>query len=918
MHHGLDSRRRGGFAWVLVVLLLAAGPGTAWAKDEALAPEVRAGIEEVVQKRIADLAKDKDADGIPYKRGTYSKTFRKGDGDMYHVTFHQDTMEKDAEGHYAKVKTERYDLAVKKGAGGKWELASADVKDTFSKLRRSLFGEDIRAFESLSFEKEGLKVSSGPGLLYTYKYDGKVMSTRIMAVDLKYTYAPPADVTYNYYQIIMKRLLEKYPDDLFFKPEWLRMTCDPSTCDKLLRENFKGLTQLQPSGKDAPASTAPVADKFFKLLADVKREADKDFKENPFGAFFLPERDEYRNWTFSFKRDSAKDHFFTVDYDNFEPWEVGIYVTGYAPRLFAYYSEDTRKSSIPPYELEMRDDRESLDYQLEGLKGQVDLSIEREEGYSADLEFTIVSKRELNELPFAISRVRFPGDENRERKNPKLFINSIQDEGGNELTFVKTFGYGGLVAFPKPIPAGTSFKLRMQFTSNDSIAKLNPSYFYVDRGGWLPFVRFTDMIQDFDMVVRVPDRYKAFGPGREVSRERKSGIETTHWVAKNPVSFPTVIFGQYIEDSPEIKATKKDGTVIPVRVHVDTVSTNSLDSSEAGAEGARSIRGGQLRVIGEQAVNALNIYRELYGVDYPYDKLDLVADPLGTFYGQAPASIIYLGWGVFRGEGALADGDLARFNKDVVAHETGHQWWGSLCNNVNDRNYWFVESLAEYSSAIFVESLYGRQKYLEKVADWRRNILNADVQTPVQNAYTTWSGETGFRGAIANIYNKGPYAFHVLRSTFGDDKFFAFMKKLANDYKHGSIITRDIQQAMESAYGGTMEWFFDQWLRGVGVPQYSVSYTIRKTEDQQYLIEGSIKQRTVMGKEKIPMPGVFYRGVAPFTFVFHNGKEAKSKPILIQGEVTPFKLKLPDEPKQVVFNKDGEILAHDVLYNQPW
>lgn len=917
MQDGLKSRRRSVLAFVLAVGL-AAGIGAAWAKDDDVPPDVRTALEEVMQKRLADLTKDKDADGIPTKRGTYSKTFRKGAGDTYLATFHQDTMEKDADGNYSRIKTERYELTIKKNASGAWEVSNAEVKDTFSRLRRILFGDDVRAFDSLSFEKEGLKVTSGPGLLYTSRYDGKLFGARIMAADLKYTYAPPADVSYNYYQIILQRLMQKYPDDLVFKPEWLRLTCDPSTCDKIFRENFKGLVQLQPSGKDAPAATSGVAEKFNKLLADNKREADKNFKENPAGSFFLPPRDEYRNWTFTFKRNSAKEHFFTVDYDNFEPWEISVYATGYAPRLFAYYSEDTRKSSIPPYELEMRDDKESLDYELEGLKGQVDLSIEREEGYSADLEFKIVSKRELTELPFAISRVRFPGDENRDRKNPKLFINSIQDADGNELTFVKTFGYGGLVVFSKPIPAGTTFKLRMQFTSNDSIAKLNPSYFYVDRGGWLPFVRFTDMISEFDLVVRVPERYKALGPGKEVSREKKNGIETTHWVAKNPVSFPTVIFGQYVEDSPTIKATKKDGTVIPVRVHVDVVSTNALDSAEAGQEGAREIRGGQLRAIGEQAVNALNIYRELYGVDYPYDKLDLVADPLGTFYGQAPASIIYLGWGVFRGEGTLADGDLARFNKDVVAHETGHQWWGSLCNNVNDRNYWFVESLAEYSSAVFVESLYGKQKYLEKVADWRRNILTADVQTPVQNAYTTWSGETGFRGAVANIYNKGPYAFHVLRSTFGDEKFFAFMKKLANDYKHGSIVTRDIQLAMEAAYGGTMEWFFDQWLRGVGVPQYSVSYTIRKTEDQQYLIEGSIKQRTLLGKDKVPMPGVFYRGVAPFTFLFHNGKEAKSKPVLIQGEVTPFKLKLPDEPKQVYFNKDGEILAHDVLYNQPW
>ena len=48
---------------------------------------------------------------------------------------------------------------------------------------------------------------------------------------------------------------------------------------------------------------------------------------------------------------------------------------------------------------------------------------------------------------------------------------------------------------------------------------------------------------------------------------------------------------------------------------------------------------------------------------------------------------------------------IAKFLKSVVAHEVGHQWWGSRVSNANDRNYWFVESLAEYSSALCLEAV---------------------------------------------------------------------------------------------------------------------------------------------------------------------------------------------------------------------
>jgi hypothetical protein len=408
------------------------------------------------------------------------------------------------------------------------------------------------------------------------------------------------------------------------------------------------------------------------------------------------------------------------------------------------------------------------------------------------------------------------------------------------------------------------------------------------------------------------------------------------------VSFSTIIFGDYISGATgKYKATKKDGTEIPVNVYVDKTSTAALDTklfdvggtqqdaqefNDSVASGARDIRGKQLGPIATQAAVALNLYREIYDVDYPFAKLDLVADPEGTFYGQAPSSIIYLGFFVFRGEAEAAAGNLAsggsrisKFNKDVVAHETGHQWWGSVIVNSNQRNYWFVETLAELSSAIYVERVHGKKKYLEKIEEWRNTVLRNEQLTNVQNNYTVWAGENGFGSVQSNIYNKGPYAFHIFRSTFGDEKFFALLKEMAKELQHKEIVTRDIQDVMEKVVGGNMDWFFDQWIRGIGKPQYAIFWTKRKNEQGKWLVEGTIKQRVVYGKFNETMPGVYYRGVAPLTFIDANGKEVKeAKPRLVQGPETPFKVIVAEEPEQVLFNKDGEILAEELLVNRSW
>ena len=104
-----------------------------------------------------------------------------------------------------------------------------------------------------------------------------------------------------------------------------------------------------------------------------------------------------------------------------------------------------------------------------------------------------------------------------------------------------------------------------------------------------------------------------------------------------------------------------------------------FDEMRSGCLRGRDIRGSWPDRV--QAAVAIELYQKITASTIP-TRTGSAADPLGSFYGQAPSSIIYLGFGVFRGRNVAAGGmfggsSIARFNKDVVAHETAHQWWGS-------------------------------------------------------------------------------------------------------------------------------------------------------------------------------------------------------------------------------------------------
>ena len=871
------------------LIVPSARPAKAAGQASDVPEEVRNGIDPVLKEKVKKLLDEKDANGQPFKRGSWSKNFRKVDDSTWLVAFHRDTASPD------RLRTERFELKLAGDKSGKWTVASEELKDSYDNLFRRVPGdEQFAKFGRFSFDREGMKISASGGSLFKDFRNGRIEHIVMAAGDIRYEYLPPEKKFVQLYD----KLKKDRAADVLFDPEYVEIECDPQSCDELLKNAFSDL---------APATLDSVDAKLKDKYEEEQRDLKKERKDNPFGGFRRPEDEDHRYSLIGLAKDSPKRRV-GLEYDNWEPREVGYWAFGLDKvfsswqKVYHYYSEATRAGGTNARELEYRDDPEARFYDLTALKGTVDMALEDVETLTADLTYTMKTKREMREIPYFIIQLRRTEDEKKDIKDPQLTISSIEDERGNEMTWVKTGSSSGIVVLPEKVPGGTPVTLRVQFENKAGIYAVTPTFSYVSRFGWMPFVRFTDPISDFDLTIRVPARYKALGIGKKVSDAVADGVRTTRWIADSPVEFPSVIFGDYLSVESTVKATKKDGTPIPVWIHVDKLGKTP------GAEK-------QLETLADFAANSLNFYRDIFGVDYPYGKLDLVNDPFGSFYGQSPSSLIYLGNGVFLGDakaGALLEsGSISKFNREVVPHEVGHQWWGSLIPNSNNGNYWFVESLAEYGSAAFVEASEGKPAYQEKIAEWRRRVLESDLQSSIQDASVLWSGSM-YRGYTAAVYNKGPYVFHMMRVTWGDEKFLPFLKSLTNNLRNRPIVTRDIQLEAEKAFGGNMEFFFDQWIRGVGMPEFTFTYSVRQTEDRKYLIEGQVDQRALVGQKKDLLPDTYFTAIVPITVKGKTGKEFAAR-IKVQGPTTPFKFKVEDEPSEVTLNKYGECLAYDVI-----
>lgn len=881
---------------VCALVLALAAPVSLAASD--IPKDVKKALDEVISKRIKD-AKKKGDDGRTIARGQSSKNYIATE-DGYRVAFYEDKIYDDKE-----RKWHRYELQLT-GSGTDWSIANEkEVAVVEGFVRRVPGDEGFHSFTKMNFEEQGLKISSGPGTLIVEKSGDDIDLIHFASDSLTYEYEPP--VKADYYD--MKKVLDVAKTDIGDK-YWLEepvrgwLTCTPPRCEKMLGEVFEGLQEVPKSKVNAD---------LVELHDEVTQEEETARDKNNYRGFTARYREKDGEDYYQIRvADSFRDGdnspgaWIQMNYDKLNPREVGFGIPNYRFPMFSYHSDATRAANVDPRQLSLRPDKGARMYDITKVDGQVDLGLEEPTKMTGDVTFRVRAHQPMDRLNFFVSLLPTSIDtvESLDRKAP-IKVKLVTDSDGNELTWAQFAPWLGTIFLDKEMQPGELVDIRMVWDNDQGIRDQNYAFKAVPRGGWFPLLRIFDLVEDFQLTVRTEEKFKVLGIGKEMSNTVEDGIRTTKWKAHNPVTFPSMVYGQYVAEPSRVKAYKLDGTEIPVVMHVDEVAMREWDLTRA-----------DLRKLADEAANSINLFSKIMNVDYPFSKLDLVNDPVPAFYGQAPSSLIYFGQAVFLTMGEISAGGggrgdlsrLSRFLRSVCAHEVGHQWWGSSTSNANSQNYWFVESLAEYASAMYLEAAYGPKEYEHQVKEWRDTVLQADAMTSIWNADQMWGGNA--RQAL--IYNKGPLAMHMLRETFGEAKFLQFFRTLAQSLAGKQIVTRDIQTVAEAVYGGNMEWFFDQWIRGVGLPKITYNLDHRKTEDGKYLVEGKIRQELVMGEDDTVVEGAAYRALIPVLVKMKGGDEHEQFVLLDADSETDVRFSVPGEPRRIYVNYNTELLAKKV------
>lgn len=268
----------------------------------------------------------------------------------------------------------------------------------------------------------------------------------------------------------------------------------------------------------------------------------------------------------------------------------------------------------------------------------------------------------------------------------------------------------------------------------------------------------------------------------------------------------------------------------------------------------------------------------------------------------------------------------SKFTYQFIAHETAHQWWGNIVAWRSYRDQWLSEGFAHYSGLLYIGIRKGEDAKKEVLG-----IMRSSLKEPPRTLTGPGKGRLVDVGPIilgrrlntiktlgayqTLIYDKGALVLRMLHFMLSDPNtgdgqpFFTMMTDFVERYRNKTASSDDFRIVVNEHFAKSpiarrygmksLDWLFAQAIYQTALPSYELRYRIEDQPDGKVLVSGTIEQRDA------PADWVM---VLPVKFSFGDKKEAAGT-VLVDGQSSPFQIKLPARPRKVELDPDRWILS---------
>jgi Peptidase family M1 domain len=486
-----------------------------------------------------------------------------------------------------------------------------------------------------------------------------------------------------------------------------------------------------------------------------------------------------------------------------------------------------------------------------------------------------------------------------------LRVSAIKDEQGRALEFFQprerkdryqSRGDYVAVVLQEPTQAERDIALTFQYEGKHVVVKVGGGNYFCQSFGWYPTAFSNEPGVDefafrssFDLTFRNPKKYSLVATGDKVSSTTEGNQLVSEWKSDIPLAAAGFAFGDY-------KITTEKVGDIEVQVYANRQPDdllamlqrhfeNPLDDLARGPGGshATSAAVGSFnpsaltKTISIETANTLRLFQNYFG-PFPYKHL-AVTNIIGS-YGQGWPGLLYLGWFTFLDstqQHELGFTNQVGINDFFRGHESSHQWWGHRVGWKSYHDQWLSEGFAEFSGKLYVQFRQNPKEFLQQFRRDKELLRTGDIKNhQVESLGPIWLGprirssETSPSSYQNLIYSKGGYVLQMLREQLVDPRsqdpdhlFKAMMQdycktfdnKPASTEDFKSIVEKHMVRSMDLDGNQKMDWFFNQYVYGTGMPRYNFSAVLEPTPDGKTHVKGQLTRTGVpeTWKDAIPL-----------------------------------------------------------------
>jgi len=508
---------------------------------------------------------------------------------------------------------------------------------------------------------------------------------------------------------------------------------------------------------------------------------------------------------------------------------------------------------------------------------------------------------------------------------PNLRVSRVTDEQGQDLYFIQESRKedGSFYAIlPQAPPLGKEQSINVEYAGDKVLEEAGVGSFYVGaRTSWYPNLNGFGEKTLYDLIFKVPRRYKVISVGRLQSESVEQDLAVSHWVTPVPVAVAGFNYGEYqkLELPDEITNYKISG------YYLSELPDNLRRQRALQSMAPKSMTKYAL----EQTRAQLQLCSFYFGKS-GYDDISITEQPNFNF-GQSWPNLVYLPisaytdstqrWMLF----GQINSKFTGFVQEVTPHEVSHQWWGHAVGWASYHDQWLSEGFAEFSAGLFLQQGVAgdwRKDYIDFWERLRHRLLEKNNYGIAPNdAGPLWMGtrliSPRTESAYQNVtYPKGAYVLEMLRSMMfstqdpekdKDKAFIAMMHDFVESHRDRpattesfkAIAEKHMTKLMDLQGNGRLNWFFDEWVYGTQIPRYHFEYQVAPADGGKVKLHMTVTQSEVDEHFVMLLPvfADFGKGMIRIGQVGIAGNTTRTADVL-----------LPSQPQKVALNAYKEIL----------